>query len=66
MSDGDSGDDDNDDDYDSENDSNDNNSNNSDSECVEGSVESGFTLLRCRRRVRNVIESDTDSDESNA
>ena len=29
-------------------------------------VEDGFTLQRCRRRVRNVIVSDTDSDNSGA
>ena len=29
-------------------------------------VEDGFTLLRCRRRVRNGIESDADSDNNKA
>ena len=53
---------------DSDDDDDDDSDDGSDSNNVSGSegVEDGFTLLRCRRRVRNVIVSDTDSDDSGA
>ena len=53
---------------DDDDDDNDDSGDGSNSNNVSGSegVEDGFTLQRCRRRVRNVIVSDTDSDNSGA
>ena len=52
----------------SDDDDDDDSGDGSNSNNVSGSegVEDGFTLLRCRHRVRNVIVSDTDSDNSGA
>ena len=56
------------DDDDEDDDGNDDSGDGSNSDNVGGSegVEDRFTLQRCRRRVRNVIVSDTDSDNSGA
>ena len=56
------------DDDDADDHGNDDSGDGSNSDNVGGSegVEDRFTLQRCRRRVRNVIVSDTDSDNSGA